>query len=311
MKGIARLILVINICFVIVFLLALSVSLFQLRVEILQTKPILFGVSAEELINAIHIAFPFTIYTAILLGLSYTARRNFPNLPSIIIVMIIGICYSFLISIGIKTLSNTLDESHSSKRIVLGSAGLIFSNSDRITVFLEDPSNEQSPQVVATSNQPLEYKRTTTFQNSSETAKSFKVMSAIINENSILYTIRRDLDFLVIQFRNRLMENFIPFIVYMISMVFLLSSLRFIMDISVWPLASLFLGILAFRGILSLDVWIESRSSQIFLILFLGDYLPSWLITPLIFYVIGMVFLILTIISAIKRKRRFDERENF
>jgi hypothetical protein len=106
------------------------------------------------------------------------------------------------------------------------------------------------------------------------------------------------------QFDRRLQDGLIPFAVYTASLVFLLVSLRFILDFSRWPLANLFLGALGFRGILALEAFVNTGEVQGFIASLAGDDVPRPLISPGIFCGLGLLIMLYTVLVYFARGRR-------
>ncbi|MDR2485737.1 MAG: hypothetical protein LBD55_10110 [Treponema sp.] len=311
MKNIVRLILIISICFAVVFLLSLVVKLLQIRIESVRAVPVLSGMRLQEFIAAAQGAFPVTIYCSTLLGISYTARRGIPIPVSIICSVSLGMICTLLISLGISILETLPESPPFGKGIILGEPGLIFSHADRVTVFLEDPGDPQNPKIIAIPDHPLVYQKASVELDTDKqgTAQGFGFSPTLLRSGMyfFLYSMLGDFDFAAIQFKNRFQEGFMLFLIYMFSLMFLLSSMRFIMDMSAWPLANLFLGILAFRGILALERLCNSEGIQRFLTSFMGDRFPHWLISPLVFGTLGVIIILYTALIHLGKNRRTDE----
>jgi hypothetical protein len=84
-------------------------------------------------------------------------------------------------------------------------------------------------------------------------------------------------------------------------MILLLSSLRFVLDLSSWPLANLFCGALVFRGILAFQTFIDSRSVQTFIIAFFDNRIDGALLSPIIFAGLGLLTLLYTFLVGVAR----------
>jgi hypothetical protein len=89
--------------------------------------------------------------------------------------------------------------------------------------------------------------------------------------------------------RHYLGEGMIPFLIYAGALFFFLSSLIFILKLSVWPLANIFLGCLAFRGVLALEMFFNTSEMQNVFDSFLQNHLPLELVVPLIFCGVGVL----------------------
>jgi hypothetical protein len=88
----------------------------------------------------------------------------------------------------------------------------------------------------------------------------------------------------------RLMEiGFANAVIYIAGLTVLLISMRFIMDLSYWALANLFLGFVAFGGILAFELFMNSSRVQAVLLSFRVDGISTSFINPLIYCVTGLL----------------------
>jgi hypothetical protein len=98
-----------------------------------------------------------------------------------------------------------------------------------------------------------------------------------------------------------------PFMIYSGALLFLLSSLGFILKLSAWPMANLFIGCLAFRGILSLETFFNSPDMQNVFDSFIGNWLHVDMAVPMIFCLFGLLVNIYSILVFIAKRRSHDE----
>ena len=96
------------------------------------------------------------------------------------------------------------------------------------------------------------------------------------------------------------------FLIYAGALILLLGSLGCVLNMSAWPLANLFLGCLAFRGILALEILLNSPEMQELFESFLENRLPLSLTVPLIFCAAGVLVYLYSILVYLA-KRRGDE----
>ncbi|MCL2130719.1 MAG: hypothetical protein FWH35_10265, partial [Treponema sp.] len=92
------------------------------------------------------------------------------------------------------------------------------------------------------------------------------------------------------------------FAAYVFSLILLLGSLRFIMDLGQWHLANLFLGALVFRSILALETFLNAREINALIRSFIIIEVPPLLITPMVFSFIGILVILYTLLASIARK---------
>jgi len=104
------------------------------------------------------------------------------------------------------------------------------------------------------------------------------------------------------EIKSRMAENYLSFAVYVFSLILLLGSLRFLLDLSQWPLANLFLGALVFRMILAAETFLNTREINSLIGSFLTIKVPSMMITPLVFSAAAVLVMIYTLLTRIARK---------
>ncbi|MDR0526070.1 MAG: hypothetical protein LBG90_09410 [Spirochaetaceae bacterium] len=315
MKNIARLILVLSICFIAVFGASLIIALLQLRIDAMRTSPVLPNIRLQDIDAGAQSVLPLTLYFALLLGISYTARKNIPVPASIACLVSLGMLFAILITLGTKTLESIpKPSSPSTAGVKLGKPGLIISqpDGDGALVYLQDPGNPQSPRVLALPNAPLTYQSPGSNSSPEEPHHQISGFYRDLAQSNMFFLLNevfQDFTFAAEQFRSRFKENILLFVLYAFGLVFLLSSLRFIMDLSGWPLANLFLGILAFRGVLGLERFLDAESTLAFISSFIGDRFPSRQISSFVFCTLGIICILFTALTHLKKSRRdpFDE----
>ena len=90
----------------------------------------------------------------------------------------------------------------------------------------------------------------------------------------------------------RFEEGIVPYFAGICSLILLLVSLGFATEVSCWPLANIFFGILVFRGVLAFEIFINSDEVNGFLKDFLNGALPDMFITPVILTAVAALILI-------------------
>jgi hypothetical protein len=173
-------------------------------------------------------------------------------------------------------------------------------------VLLEDPSNIEGPRVVSLADRPLAYQEVP--RGPDNTILALPPIPFRNETTPLLNSLVVDFALSARQFEERRNAGFIPFLIYSFSLIFLLVSLRFVLETSRWPLANLFWGALVFRGILSLETFLNGREVQAFLESFLENRLEPSLITPAIFGALGLIILFYTALTYPARKRRGNEK---
>ena len=103
---------------------------------------------------------------------------------------------------------------------------------------------------------------------------------------------------------NRFREDRLHFAFYAFSLILLLASMHFIFGLSHWPLANIFLGALVFRGLLALEVFLNSREINNLIGSFLGEGIPPVMITPIVLGAIGILSMLYSILAHMARPKR-------
>jgi hypothetical protein len=297
MNNIARLALFFSIFFILSFALAGAFECVRLVLDAATTIPAGPPVKTGQFIGALQKIFPLILYGAILMGLSYSARRRIAPSAAILSVFILAAGVAGGLSLGLRNLkTGGMNAPVGGPAKTLGGPGLILSRWDVAVALLGDPGAGESSRVVSIPGRPLIYQETPSgpanaaapFRNGdSPLTRGLLVDSALAAE----------------QFEDRLNRGLLPFALYGGALILLLSSLRFVLDLSSWPLANLFCGALAFRGILALQTFIDSRSVQAFIIAFFDQRLEGSLISPIIFAGLALLILLYTFLVGLARGR--------
>jgi hypothetical protein len=312
MKNMARLMLFFSLSFIIIFAIAGAISYLQLSLESARTIPAGPPVELWRFTTALQKILPLILYVSILMGLSYTARRGIP-LPAAIICLFIlaggAILGSYLGLLHLKSLDSEAAPLFLSKdeRKTLGAPGLILSQGDTVLVVLGAPEEAGSPRMVLLPGRPLIYQELPSGPNNTITALPQAPFRT--EESYLMNGLLIDSALAAEQFESRLDEGLIPFAIYAGALIFLLVSLRFVMDLSSWPLANLFSGALVFRGILAFQTFLDSRIIHDFLLAFVDGRIIGSLLSPVIFTGLALLILIYTLLVNLARGRKREWRK--
>jgi hypothetical protein len=303
MKSLARLMLFFTLCFIIFFTLAGALKYLQLSVDAARTIPSGPLVTLPEFIAAFYEVFPLILYGAVLLTLSYTVRRSIPLSISILGLFVLTCAATLGISLGFLHLTKAhsipaalfSSKNPSLGRKTLGSPGLILSQGDTVMVVLGDPGQAGSTRVVSIPERPLIYQEIPSGPNNTILALP---SAPFRNEESYLMDgLFIDAKLSAAEFEIRLRENRLSFWAYGAALILLLVSLRFVLELSSWPLANLFLGAVVFRGILAFEIFIDSRIVQDFILTFFDNRIERFIVSPLIFSGLGIITLLYTLLA--------------
>jgi hypothetical protein len=307
MKNIARLTLFFSLTFIIILVLAGAFKYLQLALDTVRTIPVSPPIGPGEFLSALQKIVPLILYISILTALSYTARRNMFMPAAIFCLFILAGGATLGVSLGLRHLKseNTLQlplfSSNKSREGLktLGAPGLILSRGDTVMVVLGDPGNERGPRAVSIPGRPLIYQELPSGPNN--TIIALPPVPFRVEGSSLTGGVLVDSALAADQFETRLNEGLIPFAIYGGGLIFLLVSLRFVLGLSSWPLANLFSGALAFRGILGFQTFVDSRTIQDFILTFFDNRIDSSIISPAIFIILGLVVLLYTFLVSLVR----------
>jgi hypothetical protein len=91
------------------------------------------------------------------------------------------------------------------------------------------------------------------------------------------------------------------------SLILLLVSLRFLFGLSSWPLANLFFGVMAFRGVLSLEIFLITPETEAVIRSFFGYKIERFLIPPLVFLSLSALVLLYTALAFLARRNKEEK----
>jgi len=288
-RKLVKLVIFYSLCFAILFLGTTVLRFLILRIEWVRTLSQEREAVLVELITAARWALSLAVYGGVLLGLSYSVRREVFAPAAILCVGLLTIGFTF----GIGQLIERWEGVPPAKTLAqpLGSPGLILSNNVRpagtILVLLEGSAKPGGSRVVATPGKPLLYQE----KFAGKDLSLLSLPPAPFSDNCpwFLKSLAIDLRLNAENMRRQVNAGWLPFLIYAGTLVFLLCSLMFILKFSAWPLANLFLGCLAFRGILALELFFRTPEMQDIFDSFLQNRLPRAWAVPLIFCGVGLL----------------------
>jgi hypothetical protein len=301
-KSLARLAFFFSLSFMAVFLTASAIRYLHIWIDAARLIPAAPLDIFASLISAGQWALPVTLYTSVLLALSYSARKAFPLPLSILCVFVLACGFTAGLSLGLFRANTALVLPWTAGPPVLGGPGLILTQGETAVVLLDGSAKPEGSRVIAVPGRPLIYQKTPV----GPVNAGFTLPSVPFRTGSPYFITSLFIDFSLVagRFRDRLNEGYIPFGIYLGALCLLLSSLRFVMDLTSWPLANVFLGALGFRGILAAGTFLDSAEIQQFILLFLKADIPQGLITPLVFCGLAVLAVLYTLLVHLARGRR-------
>jgi hypothetical protein len=303
MKNLARLALFFSMCFVILFISTALLRFLALWIDAARIMPLRTEFSGDFL-TALMWAPPVTLYIVILLCLSYAARGKMSVFLSIAGIAVLSAAFTLVLSVGISHIEG-VNFAIETAPALRDHAGLVLSRSEMAMILLK--GDVQGPRVVSFSDQNMIYQESP--RGTNDTTLTLPALPFRSETPYIIQSILIDFSMSARRMDALFREGLFPFFIYVGSLIFLLASLRFLLDLSAWPLANFFLGALVFRGILALETFLNARETYSLISSFLKNtplgYLKEDLIVPLIFGFLGLLVVIYTFLAYMaKRKER-------
>jgi hypothetical protein len=296
----AQLALFFSFSFLVILMGAFILRFLELRTGEFRVVPRSTVTRLSESVLALRWALVPALYCSILLGLSYSLRNRISAGLSMLLLLVLSLGAAAGISWGLERLRElplswgAASESPSLGGQGSGQKGLILSQPGAAMILLKGPADPRGPRVVSLAGEPLIYQEVPLGPNN--TVLSLPPL-AFRNETSpLLLSLFIDFSLSAGQFEARFKEGIVSFLAYAGSLILLLVSLRCILDAGNWPLASLFVGALAFRGTLALETCVNTQEIQDLLGSFAQNLIPRPFISPLIFSALGLIILLYTIL---------------
>jgi hypothetical protein len=254
-------------------------------------------------------ALSFGLYCSIIFGLCITSRERVFALPAILCIAVLAVGLAYGVSFGLESLES-MDGIVMEKKTAqpVGGPGLILSNPMRPTgtavVLLDGPSKPGGARIVVMPDRPMLYHETFPGKDAFPA-----IPLAPIGEESLWFfnSIAIDLRLSSENLQQRYNQGLFPFLVYIGTLVILLISFLFIMNFSAWPLANFILCCLAFRGVLSLEILLNSPDVQNYFNSLLQNYLPLSAVVPMIFCVAGLLLYLYSFLIYLARRKSGNE----
>ncbi|MDR0302250.1 MAG: hypothetical protein LBI04_08080 [Treponema sp.] len=300
----AKLLVFFSVSFVIIFLAAAGIRFLALRVDWAQNLPPKPETSLTLLIAAAHWASSLAMHFAILLALSYGARRQYFAPMVVISVTLLSLIFNFGISSALYQWEHVPPAVTAGKQV--GENGLILSSklnrNETAVILLNGPAQPLGPRVVAIPDQPLQF-----FESTSNVNIDLPPIPFGDDTPWFLRSVYIDFKISEAQIHKRFIESYPSYFIYAGALIFLLSSLGFAIKFSVWPLANLFLGALAFRGILAIETFLNTPEIQEIMDSFLKGTMPGTMAVPVIFFTFALLVNLFAILVYIIKRQNKDE----
>ena len=299
MKKIAKLVLFFCFCFLTFFLAATLLQFLSSWIDTVRVIPPEQS-TPREVANSAFKAIPIALYFTILVALSYSVRKKINTFLAIFSIFILGVIFSVSGSLVLNRL-HIINPVFKPASTINTDPGLILSTSGNTIVLLKESSDVRGPRVVSIPGQPLIYREVPFGPNN--TLLGLPALPFKDNTPWFIKSIMIDFSLSAEELNTRLETDIKSFGIYVLALVLLLSSFYFLLDLCRWPLANLFLGSIVFRGILSLEPFLNSGEIKKLTGSFLGKYVEPMFLTPLIFGAIGILIILFTILTKIAQTK--------
>jgi hypothetical protein len=302
-RKLVKLVIFFSLSFAVLLLISTGLRFLVLRVEWVRMLSLEQEAMLVEIIAAARWALSFGLYGGLLLGLSYIARNRVFVPLAIPIVAVMTLGFIFGIDEALKSWENVPPSKNFTRP--LGGPGLMLANSTRssgtVIVLLEGPEKPGGSRVVAIPGEPLLYQEEFAGRN----LPAINLPPAPFADDTpwMLNSLAIDIRLSSENMRQLLNKGLDDFLIYVGALIFFLSSLIFIFRFSAWPLANLFLGCLAFRGVLALEIFFNTPDMQEVFDSFLQNRLPVSLAVPLIFCAVGLLAHLYSFLIFVAKKR--------
>jgi len=303
-RKLLKLVLFFSLSFALLFLISTGLRFLTLRVEWIRTLSQEQGPILADLVIAARWALSLTLYGGILIGLSYAVRKNVFAPVALLCIVVLSLGFIW----GIDQLVESLESMPSVKTRdqPLGKPGLILSNtilpSGTVIVLLQGPAQPNGSRVVATPGKPMLYQAE--FAGKDLASASLPPAPFVNDCPWFLKSLAIDLRLNSELLRQHLNNGLIPFLLNTGPLVFLLCTFMFILKMSAWPLVNLFLGCLAFRGVLTLEIFFKTPEMRDVFDSFLQNRLPLSLAVPIIFCGVGVLVCLYSLLVFLVKGRR-------
>jgi hypothetical protein len=303
-KGLARLIIFFTLCFILTLVLS-SLCVFAGRLlDAAIHIPALPIALIPALLGSLRACIPQTIYITVLLTLSYAARRNIPFPLAFVCLFLLVFSASGGLYLGTVRADRFDSLARTDTPRTLGSPGLILSQGNISMVLLEKPGQERGARVVSLPGQSLLYQSVPLGPGNQVLPLPQAAFRAPLPY--FLQSMFLDFSLAGARYETLLTQGFHYFIAYLASVSLFLCSLGFLFRVSVWPLANVFIGVLAFRGVLAFETFINSREVLELLSEYVESGIPRPFISALIFALAAALIILYSLLARLARRRRSD-----
>jgi hypothetical protein len=313
-KKVVKLAFFFSFCFILILLLAAAAIFLARWLDAARYIPARSLALFSALKDSLQRCLPAALYGALAFSLAYACRKKTPAFVSMLCLFVLSLGLGAGFSLGLERLAGPgAYQGELTPPRTLGEPGLILSQGDTATILLADPGDAGGARVISLQDRPLLYEE-------NPPGPAFPELPPApfdLELPGFITSLGVDLSLAARNLENRLAGGNRSLIVYLGALCFFLVSLRFMFTLSVWPLASATIALLVFRGILSLEVFLNTASTQNYLAGLLGGLLPGEplpgsvlaagpgaLVSPVILAFLGVLALLVSLPLSRRRQKR-------
>jgi hypothetical protein len=296
-KNLAKLILSFTFSFIVILILAGLVGLLRNWTD----TALLFPPAAvSSLSTVLSLALPVSFYFSLLFGISYSSRQRIPYVASLVTLLVLSLGLGIAASTGLSRLEKVNLPGITVPSVPIR-PGLVLTVTPGDTPTRTVLLGGEGARVLSLPGQAL------FFEPASASYRGRQVRLPFREErNAVLSGISADFARSSRVFEAWFDAGLAPFALYAGSLSLFLISIGCLVNISFWPLANLFFGVLAFRGALALESFLNTAETRELLSSFAGSIIPESLINPVIFTVLGILILLYSGLVYLARGRRSE-----
>jgi hypothetical protein len=244
---------------------------------------------------------PFTLYLTLVFSINYGRRRNLaPPLVLIFAALLAGL-FTFGASRGLNIAANMEAPPLELKRGLAGQSGLILSRPGTVITLLDRPSNADGSRVVSIDDRPLIYQKEPRGADGRIIGlppMPFRHVGAWLYDD-----ILSDFSISGQRMAARFEAGNASFFSWTLALSVLLVSLGFVFEMTSWPLANFFFGLLVFRGVLAFEVFLTSEEIMEYINWFIRGVIPDMFIAPAILAAAAVLILIYSVLFYLARSK--------
>ncbi|MDR0909672.1 MAG: hypothetical protein LBM77_07890 [Spirochaetaceae bacterium] len=256
----------------------------------------------SSLVNSLYRMLPAAIYLSIVLGLSYSSRRDVSPLVSFVVLFVLSLGLSFGSLTALNIYDDVLSTNTLSVRMkTMGEKGMVINNDEdnEKYVLLGEPGNARSKRIYIQDDKPMLY-----MGKPANNADFPDLPSISLGQDTHGPVAGFVADYVSVS-QNLQTLSFWESFAGLAALCFLLLSLSFIFRFFTWPLAGFIVVLIVSRGVLWLNTYLVRPEIELFLYGLFDERVPLNYTQTVVFFGIGIICVIIHfMLSAVKHQRK-------